>query len=377
MNAMEPPVQEMPLRASPHAHDKSSVDRIMLKVCLALTPATAFGVYQFGWPALILFVTTILAALASEFLCLQWAQRPLRQGFDGSALLTGWLFAACLPPWAPWWIGVGGAAFAIMVGKHLYGGIGQNLFNPAMLARVALLISFPVQMTTWVNPMPLGSELAPSFAESFNIIFGGVDLNQYMSAQVPDGITGATWLGASKAAVGAGTDLQVLLANEFNPMDAFLGLTRGSMGETSALLLLLGGLYLIATRVISWHIPVSFLASLGLLSLVSSTVAPESYAGPMFHLLSGGTMMCAFFIATEYVTAPTSNVGKLIFGAGIGLVMFAIRCWGGFPEAVAFAVLFMNALAPLIDRSIKPRAYGRTQGGAPLEHTDMRKVIRG
>lgn len=376
MNSINP-LQTLPAKASPHAHDKSSVNRIMIKVCLALTPATLFGFYLFGWPAIILFSLTVLAAIVSEAFCLYLAGRPLNQVLDGSALLTGWLLAACLPPWAPWWIGAGGAAFALMVGKHLYGGIGQNLFNPAMLARVALLISFPVQMTTWVEPVPLGSGAAPGFAESLSIIFTSPDLSQYRNEQLPDGITGATWLGASKAAVGAGTDLQALLAGEFSVLESFFGHTRGSMAETSALLLLVGGLYLLYARIISWHIPLAFLGTLSLLALMSSTLAPEQYAGPLFHLTSGGTLMCAFFIATEYVTAPASNVGKLMFGAGIAFVMFAIRAWGGFPEAVAFAVLFMNALTPLIDKFIKPRAYGRNLKGDAIKHVDMRKVIRG
>lgn len=368
---------ELPLRAAPHAHDRSSVDRIMLKVCLALSPATAYGLYLFGWPAIILFVVTLLAAVATEALCLRLAGLPLQRLLDGSALLTGWLYAATLPPWAPWWIGAGGVAFGLIVGKHLYGGIGQNLFNPAMLARVAVLISFPVQLTTWVNPMPLGSELAPGFVDALAIIFANADYAAHLSA-APSGVdamTGASWLGASKVAVGAGTDVGQWLAADFPLTAAFSGHIRGSLGETSALLILVGGLWLIRARVISWHIPASMLGMLSLCAWLASHFNGHLFPGPLFQLTTGAAMLGAFFIATDYVTSPASATGKLLFGAGCGLLLFTIRSWGSFPEGVAFAVLFMNALTPLIDRFIKPRAYGRSLGGKTLKHSDMRKIV--
>lgn len=367
----------LPLRASPHAHDKSSVDRIMLKVCLALAPATAWGLYLFGWPAIILFCVTLMAAVATEALCLYLAEQPLTRVLDGSALLSGWLYAMTLPPWAPWWIGAGGIAFALAIGKHLYGGIGQNPFNPAMLARVAVLISFPVYLTTWVNPMPLGSELAPGFVDSLGIIFNGMDYAAHLTAaQTPvDGMTGASWLGSTKAAIGAGTDISVMIGDGFSLTDAFFGNMRGSLGETSALLVLLGGLWMIRARIISWHIPVSFLGMLALCAWLASHFNGHLYPGPLFQLTTGAAMLGAFFIATDYVTSPATPVGKLIFGAGCGLMLFTIRSWSGFPEGVAFAVLFMNALTPLIDRAIKPRAYGRTIRGESIKHSDMRKII--
>ena len=191
-------------RAAPYAHDRSSVERIMLQVCLALTPATLYGLYLFGLPAILTFLCIVLAAIATEALCLWLQGQSLWRLKDASALLTGWLLAMSMPPWCPWWLSASGAFFAIAIGKHLYGGIGQNVFNPAMLARVALLISFPVQMTTWVQVMPLGSDIAPGLSQSLAIFFG--------EQGIPDGFTGATLLGASKAAAKAMTE-QVALQN--------------------------------------------------------------------------------------------------------------------------------------------------------------------
>jgi len=354
------------ITASPHAHDRSGVDRIMLNVCLALTPATLFGFYQFGLPAMVLWIITCLSAIGTEALCLKLMNRPISAALDSSALLTGWLLALSLPPWAPWWIGVGGAAFAIAVGKQLYGGIGQNLFNPAMLARVALLISFPVQMSTWANILPINSMDAPGLQESLAIIFGG---------QIPDGATGATILGEIKAATEQ-TTVSNIVSESFSLRDAFMGETRGSMGETSGLLILLGGAWLLYKRIISWHIPVAMIVSLALLSTIGNIRDNASFAPALVEITSGGFLFAVFFIATDYVTSPASNTGKLVFGAGCSIVLFTIRSWGGFPEAIAFAVLFMNAFTPIIDRTIRPRVYGRdTRGKALTDIPDARRVL--
>lgn len=354
--------------ASPHAHDKSSIERIMLRVCLALLPVTLWGFYCFGWPAIILWAITTLAAVITEAGCLYLLGQPLSRIRDQSALLTGWMLALTLPPWAPWWVGVGGAFFAIAIGKQIYGGIGQNLFNPALLARIALLISFPVQLTTWVNVTPINSVAAPGLMEAMRIIFD--------SAPLADGMTGATWLGAGKAAAAGGAHLGEMISKDFSLYDAVFGFSRGSMGETSALLALAGGLYLLLTRVISWHIPLAMLGSLAALALATEYFNPDRYAGALYHLTSGGVMIGAFFYATEYVTSPSTAAGKLLFGIGCGVLLFAIRSWGGFPEAVAFAILLMNALTPLIDRAIKPRAYGRNHAGNAIKHVSaVRKVV--
>lgn len=343
--------------SGPFAHDRSSVKRIMLQVCLALTPATLFGLWLFGWPAINLWLLTCVSALATEALCLHWLGQPLRRLLDGSALLTGWLLALSLPPWAPWWIGVGGAAFAIGIGKQLYGGIGQNIFNPAMLARVALLIAFPLQMTSWTLPAPLGSTAAPGFVEGLAITFGGA---------LPDGMSGATALGNLKTELTLGRSAEAILAGDFALVPALLGSSAGSLGETSELLLLLGGLWLLFRRVIHWEIPLSMLLGVLVLAAIAHQIDPARYPGGLYHLASGGLLLGALFIATDPVTSPVSRKGRLIFGAGCGVLVYVIRTWGSFPEAVAFAVLFMNALSPLIDRYWRPRAYGRTAGGKPL-----------
>ncbi len=271
-----------------------------------------------------------------------------------------------MPPWSPWWLCLSAGFFAIAIGKHIYGGIGQNVFNPAMLARVALLISFPVHMTTWVQVTPLNSEAAPGLMESLAIFF------QWQP--IPDGYTGATLLGAAKAIADGGGTVSALVSTEYTLMQSFVGKTMGSLGETSELLILLGGLWLLRKRIISWHIPVAMLISTLILSSLFFMVSHENYLSPWFHLTSGGVMLGAFFIATDYVTSPSTATGKLIFGAGCGVVMYIIRAWGGFPEAVGFAVLFMNALTPLIDRVVKPRAYGRDYRGNPIKNTSARKV---
>jgi electron transport complex protein RnfD len=347
--------------AAPHAHDRSSVDRIMLQVCFALLPATGFGFYLFGWPAIFLWAFTCGAALLTEAACL-WAQgHPLSRLKDSSALLTGWLLAMSLPPWAPWWIGVGGSVFAIGIGKQVYGGLGQNPFNPAMLARVALLISFPVQMSTWANVNPIGSAMAPGFWDGLAITLG--------LQEIPDAALGATILGEAKANYTTAIPIGEMLSKEFSFKDAITGFTRGSLGETSEILVLIGGIWLLYKRIITWHIPLAFLLSLAFFSWAAHGVNANRYAEASFHLVSGGVLLGAFFIATDYVTSPASSLGKLIFGAGCGFMVFVIRAWSGFPESVAFGVLFMNALTPLIDRYTKPRFYGRDGRGRPIKNT--------
>ena len=342
--------------SSPYAHSGSQVNSVMLLVCVALLPATVFGLFLYGWPAINLFAITCLSALLAETLCLLWLKQPWWRILDGSALLTGWLIAITLPPWAPWWIGVTGSAFAIIVGKHLYGGLGCNIFNPAMLARTALLITFPVQMTSWSAPAPLFSEGGAGFADALSITF---------SSSSFDGISGATHLGMVKTALTQQQTVSSALENGYTIWHALIGISAGSMGEGSELLLLLGGLLLLRWRVISWEIPVSLLATVALTTLIANQANSEMYAPPSFHLLSGGLLLGAFFIATDPVTSPISRFGKLLFGTGCGIVIFVIRTWGGFPEAVAFAILFMNGLTPLIDRYCKPRVYGRLANGEP------------
>ncbi len=346
------------LACSPHAHNSMTVRRIMLNVCLALLPCTAWGIYSYGLPALLMLLTTVFAAVATEAFCLKLLKQPLTRLQDSSAVLTGWLLALSLPPWAPWWIAVVGGFFAIAIGKQIYGGIGQNLFNPAMLARVALLISFPLQMTTW--PLPtFVSGYSPGIFESFGIIFGNTAL--------PDGVTGPTILGNFNTEASLGTSATDFFASSFSLKDSFFGTTPGSLGETSALLVLLGGIWLIVSRVITWHIPVIMTLSAGVPALLLSLFLPEKFLGFNFHVFSGGLLFGAFFIATDLVTSPASKVGQIIYAFGCGFIDFIIRVWAGFPEGIGFSVLFMNALTPLIDLYCRPKIYGRNLNRQPMK----------
>lgn len=343
----------------PYTHDKVSVGKTMSLVMFALLPATLFGFYLYGWPALILFSVTVLAAAISEAVCLLIAKKPvLTYLFDGSAVLTGWLLAMSLPPWAPWWIGLVGAIIAIVIGKQVFGGIGQNLFNPAMVARVALLISFPFEMTTWVGPQPLFSAQSPDFAHALLITFG--------HATQLDAVSSATVLGHIKTELSRNIPLSESLGSTYDVLTSTLGFTSGSMGETASLLVLAGGLFLLFMRIISWHIPFSMIISIALLATVFNWIDPQRYADAGVHVFSGATMLGAFFIATDLVTSPVTRLGQVIFGAGCGLLVFTIRTWAGYPEGMGFAVILMNALTPLIDHYIRPRIYGRDRKGQPV-----------
>lgn len=347
-------------QAAPHVRNPGKIPSLMGTVFSALMPATLFAIYQFGWPALNLIGLCLLSALIFEALCLRCAgKRVSTYLVDGSGVLTALLLALSLPPWAPWWIAVCGSGFAVIVGKQVFGGIGQNPFNPAMLARVALLLSFPVEMTTWVAPVPLFSATAPGFMEGLQLTFMG-------DGSAFEGLTGATLLGKVKTDLGQGLPLAQSLHEHYHPLGNGLGTTAGSLGETSVLLIALGGFYLLYQRIISWHLPLSLLGSLTLLSGGFYLLDKQAYASPVFHLSSGGVMLGAFFIITDPVTSPCTTRGQLLFGAGCGLMIFVIRTWGGYPEGVAFAVLLMNALTPLIDHYIRPRRYGRTLGGKPI-----------
>jgi len=345
-------------RSGPFTHAASSVQKTMLTVLLALLPATAFNAYLFGWPGILLFAVTVGSCVAVEAGCLALAGQPMKAALsDYSAVLTGWLLAMSLPPWAPWWTGVLGAVFAIALAKHTFGGIGQNMFNPAMVARVALLVSFPVVMTAWVMPHPLFSAGAPGFSDAIAITFGG---------NLPDSVSAASALGYVKTELSRGIPVTQSMAHVPDLMDMALGTRAGSLGETSAVLILAGGLFLMARRIISWHIPVGVMGALFLMGTVFHAVDPARYTDGMFHLMSGATFLGAFFICTDYVTSPVSKPGQLVFGIGCGMLTWVIRTYAGYPEGMAFAVLLMNSLTPIIDQYTRPRAFGRSRKGEPL-----------
>ncbi|HEX5363383.1 MAG TPA: RnfABCDGE type electron transport complex subunit D [Gallionella sp.] len=340
---------------SPHAHAPVTISKVMGTVMLALAPATLFGFWVFGWPAVNLWAVSLIAAILGEAFVLRLQQRAVRPALmDGSGILTAWLLALSLPPFAPWWIAVLGSLFAVIIGKQLFGGLGQNVFNPAMAARVMLLISFPLEMTSWVAPQGASG---PGLLESLRVTF---------FSQPLDGIASASLLGHVKTEFTRGIPLDQALSGYYAPLDALWGSRAGSLGETAALFLLAGGLFLIARRIITWHAPVAMLLGVVVPALLFNAIDGNHYAGPLVHLLSGGLMLGAFFIVTDPVTSPNTALGQFLFGLGCGLLTWIIRTWGNYPEGVAFAVMLMNAATPLIDQLIKPRIYGRDRKGAAL-----------
>ncbi len=354
--------------ASPHAHGGNSVTRTMFRVQLALVPATLYGFWLFGWPSFFLWLLTILSCLGFEALSLKLtgSARLKATLHDGSALLTGWLLAMTLPPWAPWWVAVVGGFIAIVIGKQVFGGVGQNVFNPAMVARVALLVSFPVPLTQWVTPLPLTHLAAPDFVDGLRIFLG--------SLPQPDAIASASLLGFSKTEMSRGIDLIHSLGGEQAPALSWIGARSGSFGESASLLILAGGIYLLLCRIITWHTPVAVLAGLAVPAAIDHAVDPAHYLSVEVHLLSGAAVLGAFFIATDYVTSPNTGAGQIVFGLGIGFLTWIIRSYGGYPEGMAFAVLLMNALTPVIDRFVKPRILGRDRRGKALDVPQGRGV---
>ena len=328
MSEDEKKTPELIVSSSPHIHDGRDVGTVMRMVLWALAPALLAGVAFFGLHAVRVIAVAVIGCLFFEWLFLKILRKPGTLG-DASALLTAILLAMNLPSGAPSWMVLVGSFVAVVLGKQVFGGLGFNPFNPALVARVFLLISFPVQMTTWAKPTGL---------------------------KVVDAATGATPLGAMREAVSLGKPLSEV---ELTPLwDLLLGARSGSLGEVSVLALVLGGLFLLWKGIIRWQIPVGMIATVALVTGLAHWIAPERYAPPIFHLLSGGLMLGAFFMATDMVTSPVTRRGMLIFGIGCGLLTAVIRLWGGYPEGVSFAILLMNAATPLIDRATRPRVFG-------------------
>lgn len=322
------------LAPSPHFRSETTVETAMYGVLLALLPAAAAGVYFFGLNALRVILLSVAGCLLFEGMFLKARGRDLSVLKDGSAVLTGLLLAMNLPSSSPGWMVLVGSLVAMVIGKQVYGGLGYNPFNPALVARVFLLISFPVAMTSWPAPGRLPLSL--------------------------DTVTAATPLGEMKTSLLMTGNLGQ--AANMSLTSPFLGNMGGSLGEVSALALAAGGLYLLARKIITWHIPVSFLATVFLVTGAFWLHDPARYAAPTFHLVTGGLMLGAFFMATDYVTSPVTARGMIIFGAGCGLITVLIRLFGGYPEGVSFAILLMNAATPLIDRYTRPRVFGYPAG---------------
>lgn len=344
------------IASSPYTHNRRSTSTIMLLVLLAALPGIAAQLYFFGWGNLIQVLIAAVAGVAAEAAILKMRKLPLSKTLgDNSALLTALLLGISIPPMAPWWLIVIGTVFAVVIAKQLYGGLGQNPFNPAMVGYVVLLISFPVQMTSWLPPDTLQS-ITPGFMDTLSMIFQGHTLAGHTMQQLQigvDGISQATPLDTFKTGLRAGHSAEQLRAQPiYSGVIAGLGWQWVNVGY------LVGGLFLLFTNSIRWHIPVSILLSLALFSFVGWFFSPDSLVSPMVHLFSGATMLGAFFIATDPVTASTTNKGRLVYGVLIGLLVWLIRSFGGYPDGLAFAVLLANITVPLIDYYTQPRVYG-------------------
>jgi len=318
-------MNNLTISGSPHVHGELSVKKIMCMVILALMPAFIVSVYFFGFNAIRVTLISVATCVLTEFLIQKYLMKGECTISDGSAVLTGILLAFNVPSNIPWWMVVVGGIVAIGIAKMSFGGLGKNPFNPALVGRVFMLISFPVAMTTW--PVPRQN-------------FWSVDV-----------ITGPTTLGLLKEGGAAAV-------SNINYWDMLIGNTGGSFGEMCALALIIGGIFLIIMKIIDWQTPVIIIATVALVSGICWLVDPTTYVNPLYHILSGGLMLGAFFMATDMVTSPMTTGGKCIFALGIGLITVIIRLWGQYPEGMSFAILIMNAVVPLINKGFKPKRFG-------------------
>lgn len=331
-------------QTSPYIVDAPTVQVIMAQVLLALLPAIGLQIYFFGWTILSSLAISTLTALLAEAVMLR--ARGVKAGpflADLSVVVTAWLIALSLPPFLPWWINVIGTSFAVVIAKHLYGGLGNNPFNPAMIAYAVLIVAFPAHMTRWPAPLSLLAT-PPGLVEQLLLPF---------STTPPDALSMATPLDTLKTQLALGREVSSIRAS----YEVF-GQYGGRGGEWVALAYCAGGLFLLLRRIISWHVPLSFLLGLFGLAALMHGLAPAQYADGGFQLFAGATMLGAFFIATDPVSGPTTRRGQLLFGAGVGMLAYLIRSFGGYPDGVAFAVLLGNCCVPLIDMLTRPPTFG-------------------
>jgi Na+-translocating ferredoxin:NAD+ oxidoreductase subunit D len=334
-----------------------SVTRVMAQVLTALVPGILTHVWLFGPGIVVSLVLCSVFGLAFEAAVLRLRRYPIKPFLsDGTTLVTAALLALTLPTLMPWWIYAVGMLFAIVVAKHLYGGLGQNTFNPAMLGFAVLIVSFPAQINAWPAPLALAAN-APSLSDILAITFGGFGGFGDMSHLSPDAYTEATPLDSLKAHLRAGHDAASLLGHNLIPTLAARDLV--------ALAYLIGGVYLLAQRIITWHIPIAFLAGMGGIAGLLYLIDPTASAGPLFHLLIGGSLLGAFFIATDPVSAANTPLGKILYAGLAGILVVLIRSFGSFPDGIAFAVLIMNAAAPLIDAYTQPKVFGHSHRRRP------------
>lgn len=345
------------IASSPHVTRNLHTSTVMQRVILCLLPGLVVQCAFFGWGTLVQVLLAIIVALSAEAAVMKLRQRSIKASLsDNSAMLTAILIGVAIPPLAPWWMIVIGTAFAIIIVKHLYGGLGHNLFNPAMAAYVLLLISFPVQMTTWIAPSTVAMH-SPSVLDSLQLIFNiGANVNMDQFRLSIDGVAMATPLDTLK------TDLSMGLTRTESMTKAIFDGATGVGWFWVNLAYLAGGLVLLKLKAIRWHISTGVLAGLFIASSVGFLLSPDTQGSPLFHLFSGATMLAAFFIATDPVTAATSPRGRIIFGTLIGILVYIIRTQGGYPDAFAFVVLLANLCAPFIDYYVRPRSYGHSAG---------------
>ena len=328
-------MKQLLVSSAPHIHGKENTRNLMRDVIIALVPAVLVSIYYFGFSAIKLVLVGVISCMLVEFLIQKFLLKGKCSICDCSAALTGVLLALNLPPNSPWWLIVVGAVVAIGVAKMTFGGLGQNLFNPALVGRVFLLISFPVLMTDWTAPA------------------------SFFGAAI-DATSGATPLALVKEAVAAGTPISEIFANNPSLSYSQLLFARvGSAGEVSAIALLLGFVYLLVRRVIKPHITLSIWATVFVFSGILWLCNPEQFTDPVFNLLTGGMMLGSIFMATDYVTSPMSDKGMVIFGVGIGILTILIREFGAYPEGISFAILIMNATVPLINMYVKPKRFAK------------------
>ena len=318
---------------SPHIHGKVTTEKLMYGVVLALLPAVFTSVFFFGTGAIIVIATSVISCILFEYLIQRFILKKPLSVNDGSALVTGLLLALNLPSNIPLLPVIIGSLVAIGVAKMTFGGLGNNPFNPALVGRVFMLISFPVQMTSW--PVPAG------FTTGYT-----------------DAATGATPLAIIKEGLNNGESISQLMDKVPTSLNMLLGNMGGSIGEISALALLIGMVYMLLKKIITWHIPVSIIGSIAIFTALLWIIDPESNADPLFHILAGGVLIGAIFMATDYVTSPMNPKAMLIYGCGIGIITVIIRVWGAYPEGVSFAILIMNAFVPLMNTYIKPKRFG-------------------
>ncbi|EIJ69421.1 electron transport complex subunit RsxD [Pasteurella bettyae] len=344
------------IASSPHSHSGKLTARIMLWVILAMLPALFMQIHYFGFGVLIQVTLAISFALLLEFIVtLLRKKSKLFYVSDFSVTLTALILAMAIPPYAPYWIILIGIFCAVILGKHVYGGLGQNLFNPAMVGYVVLLISFPVQMTNWMPPVSLLQE-PPTIIDAYSLIFTQVSSDGFSLHQLAasiDGITSATPLDTVKTGLKSHQSLTEINQSPLFTQSIFAGLGWFQVN----LAFLLGGLFLIWKKIIHWHIPVALLATVFIFSSCA-WIFGHNMPSPLWQLFSGATMFCAFFIATDPVTASITHKGKLIFGVLVGLLLCLIRFYGGYPDGVAFAILLANICVPLIDQYTRPRVSG-------------------